>query len=428
MNHNNINNKNNNFFNQKISDFKKTSRETKETLFPSKRYIIPRDWFDYIMNNSNINNIPLIINSQFLSHSFKHLKNDIDERKIVLLIFELMKYVQKTFSIDYIIQANISIDKDNIILVNDIQIFNNNEFNETNVSLHRVNMPINETYLKYPHFQILKNNRSSEISSNRILSNGEKELLSKTDKDTISIISNTQYSFKENMSSSSFNLDCYKKISLAPLGLKNPSIYCYMNCVLQILLSIPELNYYFLYKKYKQEQNHKTLICDDYSNFISLYQYFLNHKENKMDLPPSMLDICNSLLPRGIMNDCEEFLMLLLKSIQEELNHNYNKKKIENIHNIDDKDIQKKWWLYREANSSFTDSIFTGYICSTVICNKCNKSSYNYEPFMELSVPIPKTDKSIKRCLNTYFEIESIDCNYHCDNCKYNTSVRIINI
>ena len=427
MNHNNSINNNNNFYKQIISDFKKISRETKETLFPSKRYIIPRDWFDYIMNNSKINNIPFIYNSQFLSTSLRHLKNEIDERKIVLLIFELMKYIQKTFSIDYIIQVNISVDKDNFILIKDIQVFNNNEFNETNVSLNKINTSINETYLKYPHFQILKNNRDSETSSNKTLGNGEKELLSKTDKDTISIISNTQYSFKESMSSSSFNLDSYKKISLTPLGLKNPSIYCYMNCMLQILLSIPELNYYFLNKKYKQEQNHKTLICDDYSNFISLYQYFLNHKENKMDLPPYMLDICNSLLPRGIMNDCEEFLMLFLKSIQEELNHNKNSTS-EKYRNLEETDIQKKWCLYREANSSFTDSIFTGYICSTVICNKCNKSSFNYEPFMESSVPIPKIDKSIIKCLNTYFEVELIDCNYHCDICKYNTSVSITNI
>ena len=42
---------------------------------------------------------------------------------------------------------------------------------------------------------------------------------------------------------------------------------------LQVLLSIPELNYYFLYKKYKSSDQ-KTLICDDYSDFISLYKYF----------------------------------------------------------------------------------------------------------------------------------------------------------
>ena len=379
------------------------------------------------MNNPNINDIPPINNSQFLNSSFRNLNNDIDERKIVLLIFEIMIHINKTFIVDYILQANISQDKDNIIYINinNIQIFNNNEFNETNVSLHRNITDIKETYLKYPHFQIMKNNKLSESSSNRILNLNEKEIISRTDIETVSHSSNTKYSYKENMSYSVFNLDIYKKIPLNPLGLKNPSIYCYMNCCLQILLSIPELNYYFLYKKYKQEQNHKTLICDDYSNFISLYQYFLNHKESQMDLPPYILDICNSLLPKGIMNDCEEFLILLLKSMQEELNHNYKKNCNQNGNcNIDDKDIQKKWCLYREANSSFTDSIFTGYIRSSVICNKCNNSSYNYEPFMDLSVPIPKSDKSIKRCLNTYFEVESIKYDYHCDNCNCKTNVR----
>ena len=404
------------------------SREIKTTLFPSKRYIIPRDWFDNMMNSNNY--ISFINNAQFLNKSLKYLNPNIDERKIVLLTFELMIYIHKSFQIDYIIQVNISYDEENIMYINnDIQVFNNNEFNETNVSLHKNTTTINETYLKYPHFQIIKNNKDSDISSNtnKIININEKELISLNGKDNISIVSNSRYDFKENISSSSsFNLDKYKKLNLIPpLGLKNPSFYCYMNCCLQILLSIPELNYFFLCKKYKLEQNYKTLICDDYSNFISLYQYFINHKETKMDLPPSIFDICNSLVPKGRMNDCEEFLNLLLKSMQEELNHNYNRKLNNNGNILDDQDYQKRWLLYREENSSFIDTLFTGYIRSTVICNKCNKSYYNYEPFMDLSVPIPKTDKSVRKCLNIYFEEELIDCNYHCDNCKNNTDVRI---
>jgi ubiquitin C-terminal hydrolase len=263
-------------------------------------------------------------------------------------------------------------------------------------------------------------------------------ILNNTDKKNIKEIpitsSNTNYNFEESMSSCCFNLDLYKKISLNPLGLKNPSIYCYMNCCLQILLSIPELNYYFLNKRYnknEQGQNNRTLICNDYSNFISLYQYYINNKEKQMDLPSSMFEICNNLVPKNVMNDCEEFLILLLQSIQEELNYNSNQNNINNNRNInnnnnnnnDKNDIEKKWCLYRERNSSFMDSIFTGYLRSTVICEKCNKPSYSYEPFMDLSVPVPKTNKSVNKCLNRYFEAESIDCNYHCENCNSYTKV-----
>ena len=409
---------------QIISDFKKICRETKNTIFPNKRYIIPRDWFDSIMNNQNFNhNIP-INNSQFLNSSFKKFNNNIDERKIVLLIFELMAHIHKTFFIDYIIQADISFDNDNIIYINNIQVFNNNEFNETNISLTKKMESIKEAYLKYPQFQIIKNNnKSSDCSSSKIISINEREIISKTENETISTLSNSRYKYKETDSFSLFNLDSYKKTDLIPIGLKNPSIYCFMNCCLQILLSIPELNYFFLCKKYKQDLNHKTLICDDYSNFISLYQYFKNHNETQMDLTPSIIDICNSLVPKGIMHDCQEFLLLFIHSMQEELNHNYKNNYYKYENNIDDKDIEKRWNLYRIVNSSFTDSIFTGYIRSTVICNNCNNSSYNYEPFMNLSVPIPKSNKSIKKCLNIYFEIELIDCDYRCSNCKQNTSV-----
>ena len=399
----------------------------KETLFPFKRYIIPRDWFDYIMNNSNFNDIPPINNVRFLNSSCMNLKNNIDERKVVLLIFELMNYIHKMFLIDYIIQANISIDKDNILNINNIQVFDNNEFNETNVSLNKCNTKINETYLKYPHFQIFVS-KGSDCSTSKKVSINERELISRNDKETISTFSNTKYSFKEDSSLSSFNLDLYKKLTLIPLGLKNPSFYCYMNCCLQIFLSIPELNYYFLHKKYKQEQNHKTLICDDISDFISLYQYFQSLKETQMELPPTMFNICHSLVPKGIMNDCEEFFFLLLKSLQEELNSSVIHKNCQNGNNegIEELDMQKRWKLYREMNSSFIDSIFTGYIRSTVICNTCNKSSFNYEPFMNLSVPIPKSDKSINRCINIYFEIETINCDYHCYNCNNTTSVSFI--
>ena len=127
------------------------------------------------------------------------------------------------------------------------------------------------------------------------------------------------------------------------------------------------------------------------------------------------------------MNDCQEFFILFLKSIQEELNLKSN---IQNhINNRDKgKDIEKIWMKYRKENYSFIDGLFTGLMRSTVICDKCNGKSYNYEPFMDLSVPIPKKNKSIIKCLDTYFDFEKIDCNYNCDQCNLKTNVSIIKI
>ena len=46
------------------------------------------------------------------------------------------------------------------------------------------------------------------------------------------------------------NLFSFEGESLKPIGLYNPSVYCFLICVLQVLLSIPELNFYFLSKLY----------------------------------------------------------------------------------------------------------------------------------------------------------------------------------
>ena len=368
------------------------------------------------MNNSNNNNnIYPINNSQFLNTLYNELNENIDERKIVLLIYELMKYINNTFILDYIIEADISLDNnnDNKVFINKIKVLNKNEFNEINVTLNRNATSINESYLKYPHFQLLINNKNKMV-----LNQNQNQNQNKSNENLLHA-QNSEYSFSENMSYKSFNLESYKKIILNPIGLKNPSIYCYMNCCLQILLSIPELNYFFLYKKYKESEDNKALICDDYSNFIALYAHYQKNNQSYMELPRTMFDISNSLVQKGLMNDCEEFLFQFLKSMQEELNI---KNKLYRTVN-EDESVQKKWYIYREVNSSFIDSIFTGYIRSTVICNKCNNSSFNYEPFMNLSVPIPKSNKSVKKCLNTYFEVENINCDYHCDKCKRNTDV-----
>ena len=67
------------------------------------------------MNNQNYNRILPINNSQFLNSSVRDLNKDIDERKIVLIIFELMNYINKAFIIDYIIQVDIFLGNCNII-------------------------------------------------------------------------------------------------------------------------------------------------------------------------------------------------------------------------------------------------------------------------------------------------------------------------
>ena len=125
------------------------------------------------------------------------------------------------------------------------------------------------------------------------------------------------------------NLKDFKKETIEPIGLINPSIYCFMICILQSLLSIPELNYFFLSKIYllsnKKESseddnsNNDYIICNSFQNFIK--QYLLSKKPH-MQISRNLFRICNRLLGGMHMHDSQEFLVCFLEALQSELNPN----------------------------------------------------------------------------------------------------------
>ena len=401
--------------NQDIIYFKKICREMKSTVFPTARYIIPRDWFDNIINYNNI--IPLN-NSQFLNADKTTLNDFIDERNIVLIIYEIMNYIHTTFLYDFIVEVKINKNNNDFIVIKDIKVMRYNEFIEPEFGYNNKNNLINSPYIKYPKFQF-------SFSEGHSQKEKKSELISLTDNESTSVISNGRYIYNPE-NNKQFILDSFEKKYFEPIGINNKSVYCYMISCFQVLLSIPELNYYFLYKKYKKV-GQKTLICDGYSDFISLYHYFQKNNKAPIDLPSSVYEICFSLLPKEVMNDTEEFFILFLKSIQEELKLNLNDKNVNN-NKSNKNDIENLWMDYRRQNNSFIDGLFTGLLRSTVICHRCNNETYNFEPFMDLAVPIPKKNKSIIQCLNKYFDYENLDCNYHCEKCNSNTSVSCLNI
>ena len=224
------------------------------------------------------------------------------------------------------------------------------------------------------------------------------------------------------------DLSKFKGESIKPVGLINPSIYCFMISILQSLISIPELNFFFLSKLYLLSSAHNNPddsnldendieenypICNSYQYLIKLY---LLSKRNYIQIPSNLFRICNRLLGGMHMHDSQEFFVCFLEAIQDELNpSNKDKKKKK----IEKKEItmEEKWNEYRLKNNSFIDSVFTGLMRSTVECKTCQHRSITYDPFIDLNVSLNKY-KNLEKCLKQYFEFEKIDCEYKCDNCK----------
>ena len=215
-----------------------------------------------------------------------------------------------------------------------------------------------------------------------------------------------------------------------------------MISILQSLISIPELNYFFLSKIYlfsslynntnNNDNNHDIdedelknnyPICTSYQYFIKIY--LLSKKKNYIQIPRNIFIICNKLLGGMRMHDSQEFFVCFLEALQQELNLLDKNKKIkkeekkENPTNMDE-----KWIEYRIKNNSFIDSIFTGLMRSTVECKNCKHRSITYDPFIDLNLSINKY-KNLEKCLKQYFELEKIDCEYKCDNCKQISKVSI---
>ena len=216
-------------------------------------------------------------------------------------------------------------------------------------------------------------------------------------------------------------LEGFKFTELKPKGLYNPSVYCFMNTCLQCLASIPELNFYFASSLYAKEKKSKKdpVASTALKEFISSY----DSSSGSFKAPTSLYKVCHSFLPANTQHDCQEFLRRFLSKVQEELN--YDKK-----YTVPDKaGLETAWNIYRGVNPSFVDSLFTGLMRSSVICNLCDYKSDTYDPFMDLSVPIKKKPvENLESCLDYYFTKEHIDCEYKCSSCKKKTSVRMLYI
>ena len=76
-------------------------RETKITKFSSHRFIIPSDWFNNVINNSEPDRI--VNNSIFLNLKKNSIKKKINLNEITIVVYEIMDCIISLYYVDYII-------------------------------------------------------------------------------------------------------------------------------------------------------------------------------------------------------------------------------------------------------------------------------------------------------------------------------------
>jgi len=248
---------------------------------------------------------------------------------------------------------------------------------------------------------------SSELRSSRSTSIGRAA--------TSTLGSRRDYNNNTDVSSSS---NCKKQG-----GLRNIGNSCYLNSVLQCLLHCEPLRSYIVNGTFKREIQSKSKTRGKLATETNrLFTDLLDGQTGDPRLVKSQVNAFSGLFRGTAQEDAQEFLRWYLEGLHEDVQRVTSKPRITE----EATSAHMAWRQYTSRESSAIVDKCVGQLKSSLTCDHCGYVSKVWDPFWDLSVPIPRSATSINDCLLEFQREEILDGSEKpkCEQCKTRRKMR----
>ncbi|XP_040173572.1 ubiquitin carboxyl-terminal hydrolase Usp2 isoform X4 [Anopheles arabiensis] len=196
-------------------------------------------------------------------------------------------------------------------------------------------------------------------------------------------------------------------------GLWNIGNTCFMNSMIQCLSHTRELTSFLRGQSSSESGTSKDhLILAEYTKLIKNMWSGTQRSINPSDLKYAFSSK-HRMYSGSAQQDAQEFLRFFLDSLHGALNVAIKRDPLseidDNMNNKDKADMLWEW--YSKAENSMIKDLFVGQLRSTLKCTFCNMESTMFDPFWDLSVPLPSSSSRCKleNCLEMFIKEEIMD-------------------